>query len=191
MRVVLIGGTSHTGKSTLARGLAERLGWNVLSTDALARHPGRPWQTAPENAERVAAHYRELSPEATAAAQREHYERLWPTVEQRISGADGLVLEGTGIWPDRVAGLDPSRVAAFWLTADATTLRDRIHASSGFAGRTAEQQFVITRFVARTVLVDELLKAELRRHHLTGIDIGRMPIRNDLVERIVRSLQAD
>ncbi len=39
---ILIGGTSHAGKSTLAQSLAAKLGWNYLSTDKLARHPGKP-----------------------------------------------------------------------------------------------------------------------------------------------------
>ena len=47
IKLILIGGTSHTGKSTLARQLAEELGWNYLSTDQLARHPGRPTTMMP------------------------------------------------------------------------------------------------------------------------------------------------
>jgi cytidylate kinase len=43
-RLLLIGGSSHLGKTTLAQSLASYLGWNYCSTDKLARHPGRPWQ---------------------------------------------------------------------------------------------------------------------------------------------------
>ncbi|MEL7245323.1 MAG: 2-phosphoglycerate kinase, partial [Cyanobacteria bacterium J06573_2] len=42
-RIILIGGSSHVGKSTLAQSLANKLNWNYISTDKLARHPGRPW----------------------------------------------------------------------------------------------------------------------------------------------------
>jgi 2-phosphoglycerate kinase len=42
-RVILIGGSSHVGKSTLGQSLAAKLGWSYCSTDKLARHPGRPW----------------------------------------------------------------------------------------------------------------------------------------------------
>lgn len=35
VRVVLVGGTPGTGKSTIARALAERTGWTVLRTDAM------------------------------------------------------------------------------------------------------------------------------------------------------------
>ncbi len=42
-RVILIGGSSHAGKSTLGQAIAAKLGWSYRSTDKLARHPGRPW----------------------------------------------------------------------------------------------------------------------------------------------------
>ena len=62
LRVVFIGGTSHVGKSTLAESLAARLGWTRISTDTLARHPGRPWRPAPEKVpDHVAEHYLSLS----------------------------------------------------------------------------------------------------------------------------------
>ena len=48
LRVILIGGSSHVGKSTLSRSLADKLGWRLISTDKMARHPGRPWRSAPE-----------------------------------------------------------------------------------------------------------------------------------------------
>ncbi|MGD1875429.1 MAG: hypothetical protein ACFB02_20525 [Mastigocoleus sp.] len=36
-RIILIGGTSHAGKSTLGQALAITLGWDYCSTDKLAR----------------------------------------------------------------------------------------------------------------------------------------------------------
>ena len=40
---MLIGGTSHVGKSTLGKALASKLGWDCVATDSLGKHPGRPW----------------------------------------------------------------------------------------------------------------------------------------------------
>ena len=37
---LLLTGTSHVGKSTCAGKVGAALGWPVVSTDALARHPG-------------------------------------------------------------------------------------------------------------------------------------------------------
>ncbi len=48
LRVILIGGSSNVGKSILAQSLALKLGWSHISTDSLARHPGRPWKAEPK-----------------------------------------------------------------------------------------------------------------------------------------------
>ena len=57
-RILLIGGASHVGKSTLAHSLASHLDCNYYSTDKLARHPGRPWQSEPKDIpQHVAEHY--------------------------------------------------------------------------------------------------------------------------------------
>ena len=62
-RVILIGGSSHVGKSTLGRSITEQFGGRYLSTDNLSRHPGRPWVNANKNyiPKQVAEHYRTLS----------------------------------------------------------------------------------------------------------------------------------
>lgn len=61
-RLLLIGGASHVGKSTLAQSLASHLKWNCYSTDKLARHPGRPWQEGnKEIPQHVARYYEQLS----------------------------------------------------------------------------------------------------------------------------------
>lgn len=57
-KVILIGGALHAGKSTLAKTLALKLGWRYVSTDSLARHPGRPWKPKPNRVpDHVAEHY--------------------------------------------------------------------------------------------------------------------------------------
>lgn len=57
---ILIAGTSHVGKSTFAARLTKALGCSLISTDSLARHPGRPWPTVRPA---VAEFYSSLSPE--------------------------------------------------------------------------------------------------------------------------------
>ncbi|MGH3312924.1 MAG: hypothetical protein ACRDP3_20470, partial [Streptomyces sp.] len=62
VRVVLIGGTSNVGKTTVAQEIADRFGFEQLSTDGLARHPGRPWRTPEwEVPAHVAEHYGSLT----------------------------------------------------------------------------------------------------------------------------------
>src|SRR5205814_3744378 len=84
-RVFLLGGTSYTGKSTTARALADRLGWDCVSTDRLGRHPGRPWADDGPVPDHVLRHYRTLPVDELTAGQLRHYERLWPAVADLVT----------------------------------------------------------------------------------------------------------
>ena len=116
-RVVLIGGTSYVGKSTVARIVAEQLGFAYRSTDKLARHPGRPWPTSGrEVPAHVDQHYRSHDIDELIASVLDHYKRLWPGTEALITrraAADppckGLVLEGSALWPTWMATLTAPR----------------------------------------------------------------------------------
>ena len=138
LRVILIGGSSHVGKSTVSESLAETLGWGHVSTDSLARHPGRPWKPAPEKVpDNVAKHYLCLSVGELIEDVLLHYRvNVWPKVEAIIAShstdtsATGLVLEGSALWPELVASLDFDRIATVWLTASEEVFRKRIHGES-------------------------------------------------------------
>jgi 2-phosphoglycerate kinase len=192
VRIVLIGGTSHVGKSTVARALAASLGWRHLSTDGLARHPGRPWNTVPDH---VRSHYTSLSVPELTSAQLRHYERMWPTIRATIDqemattaeGGTGLVLEGSGIWPDRVAELAAPGTAAFWLTAGSEVLGNRIRTESRFPELPDAAQLLVSRFIGRTVRYNEQMLAALERHGLTGIDVSHSPAVDELVDQLRRA----
>ena len=157
IRVALIGGTSHAGKSTTARAAAARLGWETISTDKLARHPGRPWPTptwvVPDH---VAEHYRTLATEELIDSVLAHYRGMWPMVRERIetraadAGAPPLVLEGSALWPELVAELELPSVRAVWLTADDALFDARIRRESGFEQAGPEGRRLIESFAART-----------------------------------------
>lgn len=169
MRVLLIGGTSNVGKSTVAKVIAERLGFEHRSTDYLARHPGRPWRTAERDVPpHVAEHYASLAVDELITSVLAHYERLWPRIEEIVRTHAGLVLEGSALWPARVAALG---VPAVWLTADNTVLRSRIHASGDYPNATAAERTLIDAFLARTERFQQLMLADVDRLGLARIDV--------------------
>ncbi|MFE2292688.1 hypothetical protein [Streptomyces sp. NPDC059452] len=178
VRVVLIGGTSNTGKSTVAGVVAERLGFEYRSTDGLARHPGRPWRTpGHEVPPHVAEHYATLTTDELIASVLAHYERLWPRIEELITAhargaGPGLVLEGSALWPDRVARLAVPRTAAVWLTADDTLVRDRVRAAGRYEEATAGERLLMDRFLARTGRYQELMLEAVEAHGLDRVDSG-------------------
>lgn len=181
IRVILIGGTSHTGKSTAARALAARLGFSHATTDHLARHPGRPWRTPDrEVPPHVAEHYGTLPLDELIGSVLAHYERLWPRIGEIIAehadatgDGPGLVLEGSALWPTRVAGLAVPRTGAVWFTAADDLLRERMYRDSGHAGATPRERHLIEVFLARTLRFQELMRAEVDRLHLAELPVDR------------------
>ncbi len=176
IRVILIGGTSHSGKSTLARYLAERPGWTHVSTDSLARHPGRPWGATGAR-RHVARHYLELSDGELLRSVLTHYRNMRPLIEPMAltyatdETVPRLVLEGSAIWPDDVASFRVPQVAAVWLVADAALVKARIYKESGYKGCDAQGKAMIDRFVTRSENYQRSMMESIAKHGLPFIEV--------------------
>ncbi|OIJ69781.1 hypothetical protein WN71_000935 [Streptomyces mangrovisoli] len=198
--MVLIGGTSNVGKSTVAQVVAERLGFECRSTDLLARHPGRPWRTPErEVPAHVAEHYGSLTTDELITSVLGHYERLWPRIEELITAhatedrgrtGTGLVLEGSALWPARVAGLRVPRTAAVWLTADDSVVRARIHAGGDYAAATDEERALMDKFLARTERYQTLMVDAIDRLGLDRIDASGGQTAVELADTVLATADA-
>ena len=179
LRVVLIGGSSHVGKSTLAESLAAKLRWRRISTDHLARHPGRPWKQEPEQVpDHVAQHYLRLSVRELIADVLHHYEdNVWPqvatiaTVSATDTATPRTVVEGSAVWPSFVATLDLSDVAAVWLTASDSVFEQRIRHSSQYQTKSSREKMMVDKFLQRTLVYNQEMMDQVRRHGLATIDV--------------------
>ena len=169
-RILLIGGTSHTGKSTLGQRVADELGWRYLSTDQLSRHPGRPWSLDdhPIPAD-VIEHYSTLSPSELLDAVTSHYTaNVWPIVSAIVRCTLNnpydrpLVFEGSGILPELLDDADFALTRAYWLTAPSSLIEARVHETSKYADRSADEMRLIDAFVARASAFNARLEAALR-----------------------------
>lgn len=196
LRVVHIGGSSHAGKSTLARSLAARFGWSSQSTDKLAKHPGRPWRTAPTSVPpHVAGHYLALSVEELTAEVIRHYrDTVWPLVESAIvsraveSAGGGLVMEGSALLPELAAAIGHEHIAAVWLTASTELFKQRIYQTSGYETKPPVERKMIDRFVGRTVRYDEWVMSEVGKRGLAHIDVGNFSSEEELLSACLIAL---
>ena len=151
---ILIGGTSHTGKSTLADTIALATGGRVVSTDSLARHPGRPW---PQVRAHVAEFYQQLSAPTIFQFLLIHHTNMWPgirsLIEQQQNGSDPtpLILEGSAVRPEFVAELPSTRLRAVWLYAGDDFLNQRMSAASDYQQAGKVMQKIIAQFMDRSL----------------------------------------
>lgn len=165
-RLVLIGGTSHVGKSTLAHKLGRRLGGAVLSTDHLGRHPGRPWGPAAARPHVVDYYTRLTTQEQLVDVLRHYRDVIWPAVLSAAGSASGLlILEGSALLPELVETLEPGR-EAFWMVEPDDVLSARIRDGSGYEDQDARGRALVDSFVARTLAYQTWLQRSLAERGL-------------------------
>ncbi|MDB5563112.1 MAG: hypothetical protein JWN11_2530 [Hyphomicrobiales bacterium] len=180
LKCILVGGTSNVGKTSVAKHIANRLGWTHVSTDSLARHPGRPWKAKPESVpEHVVEHYSTLRTDELMKSVLTHYRNIWPLAEalteKYAQGADAgrLVLEGSALWPELVASLYQPSAAAVWLTASDDLLKARIYQESQYEQADPPARALIDKFVGRTHRFNVAMMEDLRRLELPWVVVDR------------------
>jgi len=183
MRIVLIGGTSLCGKSTLAARVGAACNAEVLSTDRFGRHPGRPW---PAPRAHVAEYYDRLGDAAIDAFLLDHHANLLPRLQAEMDAARragrDLVIEGSAIRPEFFE-MPEADVFVRWLLVPEAEVRARIERESAFATRDAQARARIERFADRAVRDGarvEAALAGLADARLDGMDV-------DALERFVNA----
>ncbi|MDR6101465.1 2-phosphoglycerate kinase [Agrobacterium larrymoorei] len=173
-RLFLIGGPSHAGKTTLAAAAANYLNCRCISTDSLAKHPGRPWRHAPEQPPpHVVEHYRDLGLDEMMQSVLAHYRSMWsPLVLPLIESGEPLVLEGSALLPELVAQLDMQHLRATWLVSAGGVLERRIRAESDYDCREADARFLIDKFSQRAIAFNRFIDCEVLRLSLPKIEIA-------------------
>ncbi len=169
---LLVSGASHTGKSTFAGSIGEACGWSVLSTDRIARHPGRPW---PQVATHVAEFYSRLSDETIFQFLLQHHQNMWPAIRRLVCGLGAekipFVLEGSALRPEYVAGLAGAVTEVVHLYSEGEFLADRILRNSHYVELEPSQKHLVDKFVDRSLRDNELGLMAARGHGIQCIDV--------------------
>ena len=194
-RVILIGGSSHSGKSALSESIAANLGWNRISTDTLARHPGRPWRPEPEKVpDHVAEHYLSLSVEELIQDVLHHYRvNVWPKVEKIVAShindpsRGGLIIEGSALWPELVATLDFDNIVSLWLTASEAVFQQRIRDESLYHSKTLRKRRMIDKFLERTLVYNAQMIEIANQHGFILVDVQQSNVK-ELTKRCLSIL---
>jgi 2-phosphoglycerate kinase len=182
---LLLLGTSHVGKSTCARGVGSAIGWSVISTDKLGRHPGRPWTGVPDP---VTEFYLRLTDDAIHWFLRVHHENMRPVIKETIKAAseagDGFILEGAALRPEYLPDWEIGEALVICLHAERDALRERIERESIYSQQSDQTKIAIDKFVERSVRENEALVKAAIRHKVLLVDVT--DLKN--VDRLTREL---
>jgi 2-phosphoglycerate kinase len=199
-KLLLIGGASHVGKSTVAQSISNfvagsSLGYNYISTDNLARHPGRPWQAiSTDIPKHVTEHYQLRSAEQLINDVLDHYRNnVWPSVEDFISSLvmesiAPVAIEGSALLPELVVDLKFDGIGSIWLTGSNDFLKQRIYNSSQYETKSTCERMLIDKFWQRNCLLNNRIIDTVDRFGLVSLDVEDAHTVDKLVSYIDRYL---
>ena len=198
IRVILIGGSSHIGKTTLGKSLADKLDWNYVSTDSLGKHPGRPWIDGNTKVvkEHVAKHYKSLSVEDLLSDVLLHYQQnTLPQVETLVNDCISnlsnkhLLIEGSALYPRFIKYLiDTENVLGIWFIASDRLFKNRILQESNYYNVDEEKKYLIQKFLARTLLYNQKIEKDISDLNFNCIHVESVKTLEELMQQCLKKL---
>jgi len=200
VKVVVLGGAPLTGKSTVARMLAARLGFTSICIDDL----GQAIRAVTTTQSHPAFHlmhdfdYREYyvsrSIEELVADANLYHEAIWPAAKQLIiqhaSWGNPAVIEGWAVRPESVATLALDTVQAIWLVASRDVLEARLCGETGFYHGASDEDKMIRHFVERSGRHDERIRAAAAQLGMPTIEISASTSIEEACQACLRALGA-
>ncbi len=187
MSGILIAGSSHVGKSTFAARLTKALGWSLISTDSLARHPGRPRPTVRPA---VAEFYSSLSPETIHWFLKVHHENIWSLIREKIEAHihDGrqFICEGSALRPEYLATLNTASTECVCFYADDDFLLSRMRNEAGYDHVDSSLRYIIDKFIERSLRDNSELKASALSNHIRLVNAADMVEVNQSYEQLLQ-----
>ncbi|MGJ4855213.1 hypothetical protein AB4037_19185 [Labrys sp. KB_33_2] len=170
---LLLLGTSHVGKSTCAHHIGSALGWPVISTDQLGRHPGRPWTGVPDP---VMEFYLRLADDAIHWFLRVHHENIRPLIQSKLQAlrqeGNGFVLEGAALRPEYCPDWAIGAALVICLHAEPRALRERIERGSRYSQQDDRMKIAIDKFAERSVRENEAFVEAATRHDIPLMNVS-------------------
>lgn len=190
LSTILIAGTSHVGKSTLAGLLSERLRCEAISTDSLARHPGRPWPGIPAPVEE---YYARLSAETIHWFLKIHHQNIWPLIRTMIDSRSGTgtptIFEGAALRPEFISPMLGGEVAGVFLHANSDFLLERMRSHARYEDATAEKRRIIDAFIERSLRENTDMLASAQEHGVPVVDVTQPHVLETLLTDLTARAQ--
>jgi 2-phosphoglycerate kinase len=188
---LLIAGTSHVGKSTLSAAIGVALDVEVLSTDKMASHPGRPW---PKVRPHIAEFYSVLSHDSIFLFLLNHHKNMWPSIKRTLLqhqvSEKKCIIEGCALRPEYIKNLSIPENLCVCLHAPPDFLRQRIHFNCGYVGLTDSHQSVVDTFVERTIRDNSANVVAAKEWNIECIDASDLLAVRDVQNRLIECLRS-
>jgi len=195
-KIIYIGGTPMTGKTTIARILSCRLQYECISTDDIGAaitavtdgelYPRFHYMSGHDHRD----YYTRTGMNTQIRDINAYHAALWPALRVLINNhatwGNPLVIEGWALRPAYMAGLRGD-VAGLFLLADDALIEQRA-LDSPFTDGAADRALMVRRYVERSRRYTSEIRSEITRLGLSAITVTHMLKPKDIAEECMRVL---
>ena len=155
VKVILIGGSPLSGKTTLSTILATSYGYSHISTDDI----GEILQTAldidPMNGLDYKEYYIKKSPEELETEAYEYHKKIFPAIERLIGihscWSNPLIMEGWALYPEMLKQIKGENVKKIWLVCEPEVLQKRLVRNKPFYSDSTDKDAMISKYLGRSI----------------------------------------
>ncbi len=173
VQVLFLGGPPMSGKTSLGKLLAARLGLSLISVDDLTAairgatnaftHPELHFMSALDYREYYVQHPPEKLIDDFGKEHATVWEGVRPVAFAHATWSSPVLIEGWQLHPEKVADLSLANVKSIWLAPDRDTLEKRIRADVDFYRGASSEETMIRHFLERSIFQASLIDTAARQ----------------------------
>jgi len=165
IKVILIGGSPMSGKTTLALKLAAKYEYGCVSTDDIGEIVGTVADINPMKGFDYREYYVNKSIGDLINDTYRYHRSIWPSIKHLIeihsNWSTPIIIEGWAIYPNLVKAIESENVKTIWLVSDSDVLEERLINKKDFYKGSSCEKAMVTNYLQRSIWHNEKIFNEV------------------------------
>ena len=193
VKVVLIGGSPMSGKTTLATKIASKYLCNCISTDDIAQVIQTVIDVNPMKELDYREYYVRKSIDDLVKDIIEYHEKIWPSIKRLIdihsTWSNPIIIEGWALYPRLVKELGAKNIKNIWLVCDEKVFVERLIESKEFYLGATDVDLMISNYLKRSIWHNNKIFEEIKEFKEGYIRISVGLTEEELFKRAIELLE--
>jgi len=192
IKVILIGGSPMSGKTTLAIKLAAKYEYGCISTDDIGEIIGTVSEVNPMKDFNYREYYISKSIEDLINDISLYHRKLWPSIKHLIeihsAWSTPIIIEGWALYPKLVESIENDSLRTIWLVSDEDVLEQRLRNHKDFYRGSSDEKKMITNYLHRSLWHNETISKQANELNHDFIRVTKDLPEDRLVEKAIEVL---
>lgn len=165
VKVILVGGSPMSGKTTLAVKLASKYEYSCISTDDIGEIISTVSNVNPMRDYDYREYYVSKSIEDLINETSLYHLKLWLPIKHLIeihsTWSNPIIIEGWALYPKLVETVKTDNIKTIWLVSDETVLEQRLRSPKKFYIGSLNEEKMLTNYLGRSIWHNKTIKKQV------------------------------